>query len=540
MSFRVVVINSSARRTIVEIAATKSLAEVLAAACSKFNVDASEHGLKLNNKQLDLSLPIRLSGLRSGVKLDLVRVPRSSSLVSVALQLPESEARSVPNGRLTDTFPSNTTLWLVLRKFEDAAARNGNLMNLTSRGAPSTNAGTGRLVHQFPVIQILGRELLSFADLQKTFAQLGFNSGSVLLRLSFRTTDRPFEEAMVELEEYFKSVAAEFGPLQPVENSNGESPALPTPEESTPKSTPLSTPSNTDITPEQSTPEPSITQPTVSEPTIPEPTISEPPAATLVSSRPTTVYAPPTNATPQAAQLPFNEEDYEQSMDIVAIQREQLRRARETRLPSNAELEARAAAQAEKLANVREVEIKVRFPDQSQVVSKFSQQDSTESLYCFVRSCLDHAIADEKFTLSYFASGSRALAGKTIIPDSPDKRIIRDLGMEGRVLVNFSWSDEASPTARSSNTDILRVELRQVASQIVVEDYPDLPADEDAKKKEKEKDKGKEKEKDQQKEQKVRSIMQRFGVGGGGGGDQGKKSGGPKKGPSWMNLPGKK
>ena len=52
----------------------------------------------------------------------------------------------------------------------------------------------------------MGRDYATFTDLQKTLAQLGFNNGSVLLRLSFRTTDTPLEEAMELIEQYFKSV----------------------------------------------------------------------------------------------------------------------------------------------------------------------------------------------------------------------------------------------------------------------------------------------------------------------------------------------
>ncbi|KAI4131652.1 MAG: hypothetical protein LQ347_002880, partial [Umbilicaria vellea] len=85
-------------------------------------------------------------------------------------------------------------------------------MNITARGAPNiTNgeSGAGRLFYETPVVQIIGRELSSFMDLQKTLAQLGFNSGSVLLRLSFRLSETPLEEAMGEIDQYFKSVEGE-------------------------------------------------------------------------------------------------------------------------------------------------------------------------------------------------------------------------------------------------------------------------------------------------------------------------------------------
>src|SRR5215471_21788898 len=91
---------------------------------------------------MDLSISIRLSGLSSGAKLELVRLSRSPSVVSVALQLPESEAKGVSNGRLLDKFPSTTTLWLILRKFEaGVAGGNGMTRNLTARGALPESSG---------------------------------------------------------------------------------------------------------------------------------------------------------------------------------------------------------------------------------------------------------------------------------------------------------------------------------------------------------------------------------------------------------------
>ena len=167
----------------------------------------SSDRLRNNKKDIDLSRTIRLSGLASGAKLELVQLSKSAGVVSVALQLPESEAQGLPNARLTDKFPSSTTLWLILRKFETGVAGNvASKRNLTARGVPSTDAGAGRLYYERPVVQIMGRELTSFTDLQKTLAQLGCNNGSILLRLSFKPSDTPLEEAMAEIEGYFHSV----------------------------------------------------------------------------------------------------------------------------------------------------------------------------------------------------------------------------------------------------------------------------------------------------------------------------------------------
>ena len=169
-----------------------------------------------NNKPIDLSRTIRLSGLSSGAKLELVVQSRSPSVVSVALQLPDSDIRDGSPGRLVDKFPSVTTLWLVLRKFESASTSEGGgraaARNFTARGVPQMadgGSGSGRLYYETPVLHFMERELSTFTDLQKTLGQLGLNSGSALFRLGFRPTQRPLEEAMLEIDRYFKSVESD-------------------------------------------------------------------------------------------------------------------------------------------------------------------------------------------------------------------------------------------------------------------------------------------------------------------------------------------
>jgi tether containing UBX domain for GLUT4 len=159
-----------------------------------------------NNKPVDLSRNFRQTGLASGAKLELVVASKSPSPVSVALQLPESVG--VPGGRLMDKFPSDTTLWLILRKFESSEGRN---LNFTARGVLEMEkgaSGAGRVFYEMPVLNVMGRELSTFGDLQKTLAQLGLNGGNVLLRLNFKKTDQPLEKAMAEIGQYFKEEEA--------------------------------------------------------------------------------------------------------------------------------------------------------------------------------------------------------------------------------------------------------------------------------------------------------------------------------------------
>lgn len=421
-----------------------------------------------------------------------------------------------------DKFPSTTTLWLVLRKFEAGVAGDGVTRNLTGRGAPVTSGSSaGRLYYQTPVIQAMGRELSTFRDLQKSLAQLGFNSGSILLRLSFRTTEQPLEEAMSEIEGYFKSVDENKEATEEANTPSNIETAVSSSE--TPKSTPSETQQLTPAEPSTGTeliPPPTST--TTAPATMPVSTPPAPPESQpMASSRPVTVYAPPSGNTPQSARFIHHEEDYVPTIDHAKAHQQYLNAAsRPQRLASDAELAAQESARQEKLAQITVIEVKVRFPDQSQVVSKFGRQDTAADLYGFVRSCLDEGVASEAFSLSYFDNGVGKKgpgSAQSVIPDSSEKKLIKDLKLSGRVLVNFVWDGNAALAARSKGAEILRSDLRKAAGQIKVEDIPDVEEE----RQEEEKDK--------------KSWLKRMG----GGGDSGGSSSG-KKVPKWLKLPGKK
>ncbi|KAF7160596.1 hypothetical protein CNMCM5623_006217 [Aspergillus felis] len=519
MSSHVVVLDSTARRATIKTTPGKHMTDILQEACAKLGLNASQYGLKYKGKQLDLSLVFRLSGLASGAKLELVQLSKSPSVVTVALQLPEAEARGVPNGRLLDKFPSTTTLWLVLRKFEAGVAGGGTTRNFTGRGVPvasAGNEGSGRLFYETPVVQIMGRELSTFQDLQKSLAQLGFNSGNVLVRLSFRRTEEPLEVAMIKIQDYFKAVEdaapepqeAAAAPAQPETVTDSSQP--PQQVQSAEHAEPLGAAAAAAPAPLAHAPEP------LSHPSIAS---TEPSAVIQPSSRPVTVFSAPSNTTPQAAQMTYNEDDYIPSVDQAQAHQRRLNAAsRPVRLPTDAEIAAKAAEEEEKRAAVREVDVKVRLPDQSQIVSKFGQQDTGATLYGFVRSCLSEQFAGERFILTSFSTGPPGSGAKkiqNIVPDTNQAFLIKDLGMIGRVLVTFSWDASAPPAAQSSKASLLKPELRNQAQEIKVEQPPELM--------------------DSSRDTVPPKVS-------GPGDRDGEKSGGRKPGgiPKWLKLPGKK
>jgi tether containing UBX domain for GLUT4 len=422
------------------------------------------------SRQLDLSLSFRLSGLSSGAKLELVQQSRSPSVITVAVQLPESEAQDAPNGRLLDKFPSTTTLWQLLRIFEAGVAGNGSKRNFTARAMPATDngdTGAGRLYYQMPVFHVMGRELSSFTDLQKSLAQLGFSGGNILLRLSFRTTQEPLEEAMLKISGYFSGFEDSAGVK--AEAAEAIAPVEPAPviiDQIEPASQLASS------TLEQPTPDPisigSVLQPDSSQ--IP----SEPTQAQSI-----TVFRPP-----ELTRVVLEPDgDHRPTFEHLLSYQKRLKdeAQRQNRMLSNAEIAAKAAAEQEKLANIAEVEIKIRFPEQSQVVTKFGQPDTGATLYRFTRGCLNKGIANEPFSLT-FASGSGELGrtsskSQTAIPDSDQTLLIKDLGMKGRLLINFTWDDKASMAARASGPNHLKPELCRIAQELKVPDIPEARGD---------------------------------------------------------------
>jgi tether containing UBX domain for GLUT4 len=386
-------------------------------------------------------------------------------VVSVALQLPESETQGVPNARLMDKFPSSITLWLILRKFEAGVAGNvASKRNLTAREVPSTETGAGRLYYERPVVQILQRELTSFTDLQKTLAQLGFNNGSVLLKLSFKPSDTPLEEAMAEIEAYFHSVDG-----SEIERKDAAALGL----NALPVEGPSEPPDDMDTTEgADPAPGPSVTQGEA--PLVPQST-EDVPRPTTSTGRPLSIFRPPSNTVPTAAQTQHNPADFTPTVEHAQIHQRMLSRATlNKRLPTEKEIEEANLAERERLASIKDVEIKIRMPDQSALSSKFTQQDSGATLYAFVRECLEERWRGETFQLRH--PGVKSDSKQSLVLDDEKKLLIRDLGLRGRVLLVFGWDDAKASVEARMEKNVLREDLRAQAQEFKV---PEMQMQED-------------------------------------------------------------
>ena len=445
---------------------------------------------------------MRYSGLSPGARLQLTLLSKSPSVVNVALQLPVSQPDGSPGARLTDKFPSDTTLWLVLRKFEaGVVGQSGTPRNLTGKSAPKMGANSGNsegMYYERPVLESLGRSWDSFTDLQKTLAQLGFLKGNVLLRLSFRKTDTPLVEAMQQIEQYFKAkddilgMNAISGPAGTSCSRYNEATEL---EQATRSSEAPTSHSETKLSANPgSTPELSSEAAEHLGP-YPQSFVSG------LSSRPATVFAPPASNTPQAARMVHDPQDFVPTVEHAKAHQALLGRAgANRRLLSDAEIAAQEAERAEKLSATENVDIKLRFQDQSSVVATFSSTDTTEDLFQYVQGLLAHKY--EPFGLQYAGQkGNRSLSRGS-------QKLIADLGMSNRVLITVFWESGTSADARSGRS--LKEEVAAQGRQIVVQ-ASQPPAQ------------------DQSTSKEVNSKSERSG-------DKSKKVGVPK----WLKLPGKK
>lgn len=473
MSASVFVVDSAARRTQIKVTPGKVLREVLEEACRAKKLNPEAYALKTqNNKPVDLSQPFRLSGLSPGAKLQLTQASRSTGVVSVALQLPEVEG----GGRFTDKFPSNTSLWLVLRKFEEGVAgQPQRKLNLTQRAVQS-DSGALRLFYEQPSINVMSRTIETFTDLQKTLAQLGINGGSMLMRLNFKNNGQPLEEAMEEISKYFKSVddssdksgvgatqeaqgthAAGAGNLSSLPDATADNAAASLDGSAGPE------PNDEDVEMTSSAPVAPIVEDDViasSSETQPQP--AEPaPAPQQELYNGVAVYRAPSNDTPAAALEPDDPSTFEPSIAHAKAHQAALERSgRNTRLLSDKELEEQEAKRQASLATVLNVTVRVRYPDQSMIETNMNASETSGDVYRKVRETLAHPT--EPFELRFLGK-----KGNQSLPDTADKRLVRDFGFRGKVLVTFAWLQEASTQARQAPA--LKEEYRSHAQELNVD-----------------------------------------------------------------------
>jgi tether containing UBX domain for GLUT4 len=466
----VFVLDSTFKRTQIKVTPGKYLKEVLEEACKARKWNPESYALKTQtNKTVDLSQPFRLSGLTGGAKLTLIQASRSPSVVNVALQLPESEG----GGRLSDKFPSTTSLWLVLRKYEDAVAgQPPRKLNLTQRGVPpAASSGAGQLEYEQPCLHVMGRNLETFGDLQKSFAQLGINDGSVLMRLTFKSNGRPLEDAMKEIDEHFRAVDTVPAGIGSSASQSAQDATAVVSESTQAQSDASIVAAENNARPEASQADTVMMDadatsavPIQNDTTARSPTTAPDDFAGEKPLNGISVYLPPASNTPAAALQDDDPATFEPSIDHAKAHQAALTRmTRNTRLLSDKELAEQEEARQASLAQVQTVTVRVRYPDQSMIETTVTATSTAAELYAKVADTLaSTADAQGKFELRY--TGAK---GHQTIPNSTTQRLVRDFGFRGKVLVTLIWKDDASSQARQGPS--LKEEYRSRAKDLKVE-----------------------------------------------------------------------
>ena len=295
---------------------------------------------------------------------------------------------------------------------------------------------------------------------------------------------KPLEEAMEQIGQYFQGEELEVS--QPVQRQ-------PTVDAMVSSTTiaPMPEPQNTqnNIAPELPEPMKDGTAPTIDSirstiTTSGETQPLESSSTPATSSNPSlnsnavpstiSVYAPPSSTVPLAAQKAHRESDYEPTIAHAKLHQSRLATTGQNkRIPTHAEEAAQKEEQAKKLAGIREVMIRVRFPDQMQVSQVFSNQSTAADLYAFVKSVMLNE--NEPFTLI-----SSSAKGPLPLPKNGSQRLISQLGMTGRVLVTLNWDEGASSQTRlaaSTKPEIAAQAKELVPPAIVDEDVEEEKVD---------------------------------------------------------------
>jgi tether containing UBX domain for GLUT4 len=387
-----------------------------------------------------------------------VQKSKSASVVSIALDV---------NGqRYVKKLPSDMTLWQVLRQFETAEKG----LIITGRGVP-VGTNSGQLYYEAPVVNIMGREYSALEDLQKTLSQCGVNSGSMVLRVYFKQSDKTLYDAMQEIGQYLKDVEPDAAPAEGSQKQSGptteksQTEAPPSSEEA-PKAEPPTTTVNE--TPAASaggeTSPGNGDEMDIDSPPVPTST----PATTADPFLPTGVFSAPSSSTPQAAHIQEDDSVYEPTIAHAQLRQQHLqKRAQNTRLKSDEELAAEAAEEAARLASITKVEVKVRFPDQTSAVWTLTPEHTGNFLYQAIRGVMSHPEAHFKLILP----------GPHIVIHEDDKKLIAGYKLKGREMFHLLWEDSVPVSVRK--VPFLKGSVASTAREIVVPEVPRESPDDD-------------------------------------------------------------
>lgn len=463
-----------------------------------------------------------MAGLPPGAKLDLTKRSKSPEAVKISLRLLNANGDLQPD-KLTGTYSSDTTMWKMLRHFEHVGGDpTGRVLNFTGRGVPQTSngtqAGSGQLYYEMPVLRINGRDIATLTEYQKTLSQQGI-SGNQHIQLSFKKTDQTLVDAMAQISQFFQDDDEEPKKDEPKKEEAAEkddtaaatttattvqeSSAAPPAEPAEPRSDATTQPSQMDVASQPSQTELSPAASQAVEPSASDPMDVDPPAP-RDSLQPVAIFSAPTSSTPAAALTQVPDSAY---VPTIVHAQQHIRhlgqRSTNKRLPSDAEIEANGKAQEAKLASIKSVNIKVRFPDMTSAQWIMGPSHTGTTLYQAVRSVMANEAAGFKLKLP---------AGGPVISDDsgPKHTLIKGYSITSNVVVTLNWDDSVPDDVR--NQPFMKDSLASEAKPPVA---PVIPEEED----------------DKEDDKPAPAFIPKQDKGG---------DGGPKKTPKWLKPFGKK
>ncbi|KAJ2005733.1 hypothetical protein GGI04_002134 [Coemansia thaxteri] len=435
----VTVVYGPGRSVSVKVTPTTTLQAVLTAACEKMphTPRPDSHSLVYNAKPLDLTLPIRFANLPQGAKLTLKQRSSSSSAanspklaqgasptVKVALQL-------VGSSRIIADFDPSATLWDIIvaaenspdhrlnltNKFKPAAATSpsdfgekkpwgsGFLQTLLSAATGSRSGSSSpqqqqqqqstgptsppqALFYQQPVLLLLNKEYSSNVELQQTtLKSLGFTTGSLMIRFSYRSATSP-------------TLLVPMQAADAPKKSDGHASLSPQPNPET--LSPIAVPAVSPPSPPQQQQQQQVSQdlppfgvvPSAPASKIdPAPKPDTTPAPALAARQVRVFSAPLPNSAPLSARIVLPESFYEAGSDdlkiLVATQRARVTESEKGFSSRIKQEEEDKRLHAEFKSKYPRALIRFRFPDQVQVQATFSSHTETVAdLYTFLQGVL--------------------------------------------------------------------------------------------------------------------------------------------------------
>ncbi len=180
--------------------------------------------------------------------------------------------------------------------------------------------------------------------------------------------------------------------------------------------------------------------------------------------RPVTIFSAPTSSTPVAASRLDSEEDYAPDISHAKAHQKLLKSLGENkRLLSDRELEEKAALEDAKVAAIKSIKIKVRFPDNFSAEWTFGPEDTGASLFREVRGVMANSSPSFRLVLP---------GARTVILDDGATKLIKGYRLSANTLVNFTWDDSVPADVRRQ--PFLNSSAAGQAREVVIPDVPEI------------------------------------------------------------------